>query len=176
MQETRLSKDDPRITRIEIAEEDYSTRYGFEPSTGEEKTFFKLCSAIFQCGETARANQALIHRSFKEDGSILTETDLAVSDAIIARLRTLYPDCNIISEETELFCDPMDCSLPGSSVHGIFQARVLEWLVISFSRGSSQPRDRTLLSCIAGRFFTPVPPGKPKNIDKTVVTVVDPIM
>ena len=40
-------------------------------------------------------------------------------------------------------CDPMDCSLPGSSVHGIFQARVLEWVAISFSRGSSQPRDQT---------------------------------
>ena len=37
-------------------------------------------------------------------------------------------------------CDPMDCSLPGSSVHGIFQATVLEWIAISFSRGSSQPR------------------------------------
>ena len=51
-------------------------------------------------------------------------------------------------------CDPMDCSLPGSSVHGILQARILEWVVIPFSRGSSQPRDRTLVSCIAGRFFT----------------------
>ena len=50
-------------------------------------------------------------------------------------------------------CDPMDCSLPGSSVHGIFQARVLEWVVISFSRGSSQPRDRTLVSRIAGKYF-----------------------
>ena len=38
-------------------------------------------------------------------------------------------------------CDPMDCSLPGSSIHGIFQARILEWVAISFSRGSSQPRD-----------------------------------
>ena len=37
-------------------------------------------------------------------------------------------------------CDPMDCSLPGSSVHGIFQARILEWVAISISRGSSQPR------------------------------------
>ena len=45
----------------------------------------------------------------------------------------------------------MDCKLPGSSVHGIFQARVLEWVAISFSRGSSQPRDRTWVSCIAGR-------------------------
>ena len=46
--------------------------------------------------------------------------------------------------------DSMDCSLPGSSVHGIFQARVLEWVVIPFSRGSSQPRDLTCVSCIGG--------------------------
>ena len=51
-------------------------------------------------------------------------------------------------------CDPMDCSLPGPSVHGIFQARVLEWVAISFSRGSSQHRDRTRVSHIAGRCFT----------------------
>ena len=50
--------------------------------------------------------------------------------------------------------DPMDYSLPGSSVHGIFQARVLEWAAISFSRGSSQPRDQTWVSFIAGRHFT----------------------
>ncbi len=102
MQETTLSKVDERITKIRISDEDYSSRYGFDPSTDEEKTFFSLCSAIRQCGEAARANQALIHRSFKEDGSILTETDLAVSEAIIERLRTLYPDCNIISEEIDL--------------------------------------------------------------------------
>ena len=48
----------------------------------------------------------------------------------------------------------MDCSLSGSSVHGIFQARVLEWIAISFSRGSSQPRNRTWVSHIAGRRFT----------------------
>ena len=51
-------------------------------------------------------------------------------------------------------CDPMDCSLPGSSVHGILQARVLEWVAISFSRGSSQPGDQTRVSHIAGRRFT----------------------
>ena len=61
------------------------------------------------------------------------------------------------SEVTHSFptlCDPMDCRLPGSSVHGIFQARVLEWVAISFSRGSSQPRDWTQVSHIAGRRFT----------------------
>ena len=51
-------------------------------------------------------------------------------------------------------CDPTDCSLQGSSVHGILQARVLEWVAISFSRGASQPRDQTQVSCIVGRRFT----------------------
>ena len=50
--------------------------------------------------------------------------------------------------------DPMDCSLPGFPVHGIFQARIMEWVAISFSRGSSQPRDRTQVSHTAGRHFT----------------------
>jgi len=51
-------------------------------------------------------------------------------------------------------CDTKDYSLPGSSVHGILQVRILEWVAIPFSRGYSQPRDRTYLSCIAGRFFS----------------------
>ena len=50
-------------------------------------------------------------------------------------------------------CNPVDCSPPGSSFHGIFQARILEWVAISFSRGSSWPRDRTQVSHIAGRCF-----------------------
>ena len=54
-----------------------------------------------------------------------------------------------------LFCDPMDCSLPGSSVCGIIQARILEWVAIPFSRGSSLPRDRTWVSHIAGKYFFP---------------------
>ena len=53
--------------------------------------------------------------------------------------------------------DPMDCSLPGFSVHGILQARILEWVAMPFSRGSSQPRDRTSVSCIAGKLFTAEP-------------------
>ena len=53
-----------------------------------------------------------------------------------------------------LFCDPMDCSPSGSSVHGISQARILEWVAISSSRGSSWARDQTQVSCVAGGFFT----------------------
>ena len=55
----------------------------------------------------------------------------------------------------------MDCSPPGSPVHGISQARTLEWAAISFSRGSCWPRDQTRVSCTVGRFFTSEPPGKP---------------
>ena len=51
-------------------------------------------------------------------------------------------------------CDPMDCSLPGSPVHRILQARIQEWVAIPFSRGSSQPRDQTQVSHIAGGIFT----------------------
>ena len=57
--------------------------------------------------------------------------------------------------------DPMDCDPPGSSVHGILQARILEWVAIPFFRGSSHPRDRAQVSCTAGGFFTTEPPGKP---------------
>ena len=51
-------------------------------------------------------------------------------------------------------CDPMDCSLPGFSAPRILQARILEWVTISFSKPSSQPRNRTWVSCITGRFLT----------------------
>ena len=59
-----------------------------------------------------------------------------------------------VAQSCLTLCDPMDCSPPASSVHGIFQARILEWVAISFSRGSSRPRGQTWVSCIAGRCFT----------------------
>ena len=56
-----------------------------------------------------------------------------------------------VTQSCPTLCDPMDCSLSGSSVYGIFQARVLEWIAISFSRGSSRPRKWTPVSHITGR-------------------------
>ena len=64
-------------------------------------------------------------------------------------------------------CNPIDCSPPGSSVHGILQTRIVEWIAMPFSKGSSQPRGQDRVSCIsyiAGRFFTAEPPGKPNTI------------
>ena len=91
-----------------------------------------------------------------------------------SQLLELHPQkCNNMNNDTLLFnfsydhesesevvqlcptlCNPMDCSPPGSPIHGISQARLREWVAIFFSRASSQPRDRTWVSCIAVRLFT----------------------
>ena len=70
--------------------------------------------------------------------------------------------CVLVTLSCTTVCDPVDYNPPGSSVHGVLQARILEWIAISFSRGSSQPRDQTWMSCMQadslclsqqGRFF-----------------------
>ena len=65
----------------------------------------------------------------------------------------------------------MDCSPPDSSIHGILQARILEWVAIPFFRGSSQPRGQTQVSCIAGGFFTTQLPGKPESSSQVALVV-----
>ena len=62
--------------------------------------------------------------------------------------------CILVTQSCPIFCDPMDCSLIGSSIHGILQAKILEWVVMSFFRWSSWPRNWIRFSCTAGRFFT----------------------
>ena len=59
----------------------------------------------------------------------------------------------LVIQSCPTLCDPVNCA-PGSFIHGILQVRILEWVAITFSRGSTQPRDRTLASCIASKFFT----------------------
>ena len=75
--------------------------------------------------------------------------------------------CEVASVMSDSFCDPMDCSLPGSSVCRILQARILEWVAMLSSRGSSRPRDQTHISSgsyMAGGFFLTEPLGKPLNV------------
>ena len=67
-------------------------------------------------------------------------------------LQFLY--CHLVAKPCPIFRDPVDCSLTGSSVCGISQARMLEWVAMPSFRGSSQLRDQTQVSCIAGRFLT----------------------
>ena len=82
---------------------------------------------------------------------------IVISCLMLAGLSGFLQVVNQRSEVAQSFltlCDPMNCNLPGSSIHGIFQARVLEWVAITFSGGFSPPRDRTQVSHIAGRRFT----------------------
>ena len=74
----------------------------------------------------------------------------------------------IVTQWYLTLCNLMDCSPPCSSVHGILQARILEWVPIPFSRGSSQLRDLAWVSCIAGRIFTIRDTGKPSLTPKFV--------
>ena len=69
-------------------------------------------------------------------------------------MRLLWPNGGLVTQSCPALMNPIDCSLPGYSVYGILQARILEWVAISSYRGSSHPREWTWVSCIAGRFFT----------------------
>ena len=71
-----------------------------------------------------------------------------------------YRVCVLVAQSCSILWDPMNCSLPGSPVHGILQARILEWVAISFSRGSSWLRNWTWVYCITGSSLLSEPPGK----------------
>ena len=66
----------------------------------------------------------------------------------------IFPRVGVHAQSCPTLCDPMDCSPLGSSVHRILQARILEWVAFPFSRGSSQSRGQTWISCLEGKFFT----------------------
>ena len=78
---------------------------------------------------------------------------LAVSGKGVKIHRRVKESESEVAQLCPTLCDPMDCSLPGSSIRGILQARILEGVAISFSRGSSRPRDRTLVSHTVGRLY-----------------------
>ena len=77
----------------------------------------------------------------------------------------------LITQLCPTLCDPVDCSPPDSSVHGILQTRLLEWVTIPFSRGSSQPRDQTQVFCIAGRFLLSETSEKPNVLDNQEIDI-----
>ena len=81
----------------------------------------------------------------------------------------MYGESGLVSKLCPTLCVPT-VSPPDSSVHGLLQARVLERAAVSFSRGSSQPRDRTCASCVADGLFTVEPPGKPHAYFTTIQT------
>ena len=70
----------------------------------------------------------------------------------------------LVAQSCPTLCDPINCSPPGSSAHGILQARILEWVAVPSSRGSSPRGDRTRVSCIAADSLPSGPLGKPKKV------------
>ena len=94
-------------------------------------------------------------RSHSEIARELKKGKLYITSVSEMKLLLLVVNAYVlVTQPCPTLCNPTDRSPPGSSVHGILQARILEWVAISFSRGSSPPRDRTQVSCIAGRCFT----------------------
>ena len=79
---------------------------------------------------------------------LTTSATLSISVYMFMKVNVLVPQSCLT------LCDSMDCNLLGSSVHGILPAKILDRVAISFSEGSSHPKDQTRISCIAGRFFT----------------------
>ena len=116
-----------------------------------EKGFFEasLLANIYMCvcvcvwNQRATAGQLVLV-------SELCSWSRAHADIFLIKLICSVLRCSVVSDP----CDPTDCSPPGSSVHGVLQARILEWVVMPSSRGSSQPRDWNLVFCITGSFFT----------------------
>ena len=111
---------------------------------------WRLCFSIFSC---------LKFPKFCSSINLIHYINITISQV---------NDCAKLLQSCLTHCDLMDCSPPGSSVHGVLQERILEWAAIPFSRGSSWPRDRTHISwgsCTAGGFFTLEPLGKPQDND-----------
>ena len=112
-------------------------------------------SKLWEIVKQREAWRAAVHR--------VTKSQTQLSNWTTTLILFLLPDditvvCVCVHAKSLHSCpalwDTTDCSLPGSSVHGTFQARILQWIAISFSRGSSWPRNRTGISCIASGFLT----------------------
>ena len=86
--------------------------------------------------------------------------------------------CYLFTQSCPTLCKPTVFSLPNTSVHGISQARILEWVAISYSRGSSPPRGGTQVSCVScirGGFFSAKPPGRPNKTISKILFLVFPV-
>ena len=131
-------------------------------SLNKSTSYLSLCSTElfllavlgFHCGAQARLVAAC--SSPARDPTHVPCIGRQVLNHWTTREAPLLNSCAVlclVAQSCQTLCDPMDCSPPGSSVHGILQAKILEWVAISYSRGSSRPTDRTRVSCITARFF-----------------------
>ena len=120
-----------------------------------------LCCLVFRSPFLSPSQSSQVIRT-RQAGNYSTSFIVCISDSApeysgdmsVLTITVLGYFEVLITQSCPTLCDPMDCSSPGSFVCGILQARILEWVAISFSRGSSEPRDQTQVCCIVGEFFT----------------------
>ena len=98
--------------------------------------------------------RAAVHGVAKSRTRLSDWTELNWSIRIVFSQIYLTEASVLVAPSCPTLCDPLGCSPPGSSVHGILQAWILKWVAIYFSSGSSRPKDRAWISCIVDRFFT----------------------
>ena len=99
--------------------------------------------------------KAIFHSELREEVFFFKKNSMIQQQRVFTQLYSyVYILLLCLAQSWPTLSDPMDCSPPGSSVHGILQARILEWVAILFSRGSSPPRDQAQHSCTGHRFFT----------------------
>ena len=132
-----------------LTENDYTLTLFAEPtSPNDEAMIVKKMSLLFWPPKLLKPYCCLFTSSIP---SVANKTDFFSLDQITILYWEMGESESEVAQLCPTLCDPMDCSLPGSSVHGIFQARVLEWVAISSSRRAFQPRDWNRVSCIVGR-------------------------
>ena len=120
------------------------TVYWFVPCPGKSRSFPGHEFKVISC------NNFFFNACINLSWVLLREI---TEDLLFSHLKKLFylsqvGVCSVVQLCLTL-CDPVDCRPPGSSVHGIFQARILEWVAISYPRGSSRPRDQTRISCVS---------------------------
>jgi len=157
-----------RFSRVGLCATPWTAAYQASPSMGFSRQEHWSGLPFPSPGTVWRQNQKLVQAAlFRSLSQPLAKRDLLENDILFplgfefsakeTLKRPCIAYCAVLCSVTQsclaLF-QPMDCSLPGSSVHGILQARILQWVAMPSSRGSSQPRDQTQVSCIAGKFFT----------------------
>ena len=131
-----------------------SSKVGFSIMWTENFQMFKLGLEKAQEPEIKLPTFAESYRKQENSRKTSTSVSMTTLKPLTVWIITNCESESEVAQSCPTLCDPMDYSLPGFSIHGIFQARVLEWVAISFSRGSSQPRDRTQVFHNASRCFT----------------------
>ena len=118
------------------------------------KVLHSICQQIWKTQELPQDWKRLVYIPIPKKGNAKECSNYHTIALISHASKWSEVKWSEIAQSCPILCDPMNCSLPCSSIYGIFQAKVLKWVAISFSKGSSQPRDQTPVSRVVGRRFT----------------------